>query len=227
MKLSSNFFKRPSIGEIRKQYNASTTKKTSILKSESNARLAVPAPAVSNQKKIKAPPEIDADDSQKRQYLDKKVIDFAARNRFKNPAGSMHKANPPRLPEIKQITNVTNRETKDEETEQRDLKTDRKDEALVTTPQNQLKEVVEEPKKEDINLDCVICFNQKADMVCMPCGHSGICRICSIKVCSKEAVCFLCKKPIEQLLQIDLSRTIGDMVIVLSSLYINSPETEN
>lgn len=87
----------------------------------------------------------------------------------------------------------------------------------------ELKNVIpkDESKKDDINLDCVICFNQKADIVCMPCGHSGICRQCSIKVCSKEAVCFLCKKPIEQLLQIDLSRTIGDMVIVLSSISIN------
>lgn len=198
------------------------------MKSESNARLALPP-----NKKIIGAEETDQEDSKKRQYIEKKVIDFSAKNRFKSP-GPILKGQVPKVP-LKQIQSGITKETKEEETEMRDLKSERKNErSPVPSPKDELKqgkpqekETKVDEKKEDLNLDCVICFNQRADMVCMPCGHSGICKQCSIKVCSKEALCFLCKKPIEQLLQIDLTRTIGGMVIVLSSISISSPENES
>lgn len=221
MRLSSNFFKRPSIGEIKKQYTKS--RKERGLASDSSAKLAH-APG----KKIVGGAEVDAEDIKKRQYIEKKVIDFSSRNRFKNQTPIL-KGQVPKVP-IKQIQEADKKETREEATEHRSLKSDRKEgppEEMAAGEAKAKEHGTGEAKKDDLNLDCVICFNQKADVVCMPCGHSGICKPCSIKVCSKEAVCFLCKKPIEQLLQIDLTRTIGDMVIVLSSISISPPAPEN
>lgn len=225
MRQSANFFKKPTLGEIKKQYNNSKT-----LKSESNARLNA---AIAN-KKIMGLEETDNDDMKKRQVIEQKLLDFSARNRFKGEVNLPKKISQGILGSkgLPMNQGATAGTTKEEETEYRDLRSDRRedDEPNDAKPACAEETAAVKEKKtdqsEEINLDCVICFNQKADMVCMPCGHSGICKACSLKICSKDAACFLCKKPVEQLLQIDLTRTIGEMVIVLSSITISPKGSE-
>lgn len=77
-----------------------------------------------------------------------------------------------------------------------------------------------EQKSATDNNDCVICFAKKADAVCMPCGHGGACQSCAMKISLKNSQCFLCKKPIEVVLKIDPSKTVGNMVLVISSIQI-------
>lgn len=78
----------------------------------------------------------------------------------------------------------------------------------------------EQPKSSTEHTDCVICFAKKADAVCMPCGHGGACQSCAMKISLKNSQCFLCKKPIEVVLKIDPSKTVGNMVLVISSIQI-------
>jgi hypothetical protein len=65
---------------------------------------------------------------------------------------------------------------------------------------------------------CLICFDKAPDAVFMECGHGGICYECSLEVWKATNECYLCRKPITQVLQLDLKNMNKSKVIkVLSS----------
>lgn len=213
MRLSANFFKKPDLSDIRLQYE----------KSNAGGKIGhCGGPVGGREESRKERQARNDEDLNKRSMVEKKVMDFSTKNKFKNKSSILKNAShEPRLSWHETRSEVGGNKEK----EHRDISSQRK-----KIPQS-LEESVKgenvsqanfDDKKEEMSLDCVICFNLKADMVCMPCGHSGICKPCSLKLCSKDTLCFLCKMPIDQLLQIDLSRTIGDMVIVLSSIILHS-----
>ena len=79
----------------------------------------------------------------------------------------------------------------------------------------------EKSVEEDVHDNCVICCARKADVVCMPCGHGGICQICAGKLCRKSKKCFLCKEDVKLILWIDPDKPICDMVVVLAHIDVD------
>ena len=48
--------------------------------------------------------------------------------------------------------------------------------------------------ESDAQSNCLVCFEEPADVVLMPCGHGGICYSCASSICNKNRLCFLCRK---------------------------------
>lgn len=72
------------------------------------------------------------------------------------------------------------------------------------------KTVKRKPKKEaeknesnNSVKECLICCNNSSDGVIMPCGHSGICYNCGLKLLEDGKNCHICRKKIESLLKVD------------------------
>lgn len=72
--------------------------------------------------------------------------------------------------------------------------------------------------KDSINAPqtCLICFDNESDAVIMHCGHGGVCYTCCIALWRKNQGCYLCRKPISQVLQVDLKVPHGDKIKVIS-----------
>jgi len=64
---------------------------------------------------------------------------------------------------------------------------------------------------------CLICFDKPTDAVFMECGHGGVCYECSLEIWKTTAECFLCRKKITQVLQIDSKQKIGKNIIKVIS----------
>lgn len=88
----------------------------------------------------------------------------------------------------------------------------------VSTPINNNNE---KSLEEEVQDNCVICCARKADVVCMPCGHGGICQICAGKLCRKSKKCFLCKEDVKLILWIDPDKPICEMVVVLAHIDVD------
>jgi len=74
---------------------------------------------------------------------------------------------------------------------------------------------------------CLICFDKQPDAVFMECGHGGVCYECSLEVWKATNECYLCRKPIAQVLQLDLKNYSKSNVIkVLSSTQMVTYEDE-
>ena len=56
---------------------------------------------------------------------------------------------------------------------------------------------------KSVNL-CLVCYDSPPDAVFMDCGHGGICYKCSLELSKATGECFLCRKPIKQVLKYDL-----------------------
>lgn len=92
----------------------------------------------------------------------------------------------------------------------------------IETPEELRKESQEEEKTESFNekqpqkqdtqsqTTCLICFDKDADAVIMDCGHGGICYGCCIELFKKKQGCYLCRKPILQVLQIEINKGSGE-----------------
>lgn len=90
---------------------------------------------------------------------------------------------------------------------------------LITNFESKLSALdAKDPKKKGDVPECVVCCSKKADAVCMPCGHGGICEDCVVKIVSKNKECYLCKEAVEVILKIDPLRSIGNMVVVLGKI---------
>ena len=48
-------------------------------------------------------------------------------------------------------------------------------------------------RKSHDNALCVLCFDNKADSVIMPCGHGGICNTCALELFSSCNQCPICR----------------------------------
>lgn len=68
------------------------------------------------------------------------------------------------------------------------------------------------PQKQDSQSQttCLICFDKDADAVIMDCGHGGICYGCCVELFKKKQGCYLCRKPILQVLQIEINKISGE-----------------
>lgn len=51
----------------------------------------------------------------------------------------------------------------------------------------------------------------------MPCGHGGICYDCAVDTWAQQYCCYLCKKKIDQILEIDLDRYTEGIIHVKTS----------
>jgi hypothetical protein len=72
------------------------------------------------------------------------------------------------------------------------------------------KTVKRKPKKEaeknesnNSVKECLICCSNSTDGVIMPCGHSGICYNCGLKLFEDGKDCHICRKKIKSLLKVD------------------------
>lgn len=62
----------------------------------------------------------------------------------------------------------------------------------------------------------------------MDCGHGGICYTCSIALWKKSNLCYLCRKEINQILQVDLEEKIGEFWKVISTTQVKiNQQSEN
>ena len=52
---------------------------------------------------------------------------------------------------------------------------------------------------------CKICFGNEPDAIFMDCGHGGVCYECSLDVWRTTEQCYLCRKEIQQVLQVDVN----------------------
>jgi hypothetical protein len=50
--------------------------------------------------------------------------------------------------------------------------------------------------------DCIICYGNDCDGMITPCGHSGICYDCAIKLLKEEKDCHICRMKIKSVLKI-------------------------
>lgn len=256
LKLSSDFFKRPTTHDIDTQYNNEyNPTKTKDFKLKKKILVNEEAPDRVEEKRfnietreldftkknrfkfIKPPPQkvftfqqtdtlppesnkqksIETSrankEDDKRLTIETRTLDFARKNRFKfiktSPlkAFTFQKLDSLPFGNFGQGNNEATEGDKVEDTEKREL---------AGKPEMSKKE----SSKQEAFEDCVICYGRKADVICMPCGHGGACKECVLRICIKEAVCFICKKPVDNLLQVDTSRKIGNLVIVLSSIPI-------
>eukprot|EP01017_Pseudomicrothorax_dubius_P036309 TRINITY_DN518_c0_g1_i5.p1 TRINITY_DN518_c0_g1~~TRINITY_DN518_c0_g1_i5.p1 ORF type:complete len:631 (-),score=122.51 TRINITY_DN518_c0_g1_i5:99-1991(-) len=64
---------------------------------------------------------------------------------------------------------------------------------------------------------CLICFDGVPDAVFLDCGHGGICYECAKELWLKTGECYLCRKNIIQILQIELDALDGKVIKVKSS----------
>lgn len=64
-------------------------------------------------------------------------------------------------------------------------------------------------KTKNTKDQCLICFDREPNCVIMPCGHGGICLKCGLDIWSASATCFLCKAPVDSILQIDPEPVAG------------------
>lgn len=63
----------------------------------------------------------------------------------------------------------------------------------------------QKPVRDESDGLCEVCYSTQADSIFMPCGHGGVCYDCAVDIFSKgNYSCHLCRKPILQVLQIDL-----------------------
>eukprot|EP01017_Pseudomicrothorax_dubius_P025024 TRINITY_DN2667_c0_g1_i1.p1 TRINITY_DN2667_c0_g1~~TRINITY_DN2667_c0_g1_i1.p1 ORF type:complete len:274 (+),score=50.13 TRINITY_DN2667_c0_g1_i1:82-822(+) len=93
----------------------------------------------------------------------------------------------------------------------------------------QAKEPVAKEKEENNPVDqsvstCLVCFDRSPDAVVMPCGHGGLCYDCAVEIWEKTEECYLCRKPVTQILQIDLASRNADVMKIIS--YTDKVEVE-
>jgi hypothetical protein len=101
---------------------------------------------------------------------------------------------------------------------------------LMNTPRGNFKPRILSPKHvqttEPARAECVICFEREADSVFMECGHGGMCYDCGVDIWTKSNECFLCRKPIMCLLQLDPAALAENVVKVIACVKIQEEETE-
>jgi len=72
---------------------------------------------------------------------------------------------------------------------------------------------------------CVLCYVNPPSCVFIPCGHGGHCFDCASKVLKQNKKCFICRREVEKLLQIDENLIYDDLAKVLKIFAINSSQS--
>ncbi len=63
--------------------------------------------------------------------------------------------------------------------------------------------------KESSRPGCTVCLNAEANAVLMDCGHGAICFECGLKLLETTCECHLCRRPVIQVLKVDVG-VVGD-----------------
>eukprot|EP01017_Pseudomicrothorax_dubius_P023116 TRINITY_DN2480_c0_g2_i1.p1 TRINITY_DN2480_c0_g2~~TRINITY_DN2480_c0_g2_i1.p1 ORF type:complete len:544 (+),score=21.33 TRINITY_DN2480_c0_g2_i1:66-1697(+) len=77
---------------------------------------------------------------------------------------------------------------------------------------------------EQSNTACVICFEKFPDAVLLDCGHGGICYDCAIDIWQRNEECYLCRKPVVQILQMEIATRHQEVIKIIS--YTDKIEVE-
>jgi protein neuralized len=55
---------------------------------------------------------------------------------------------------------------------------------------------------EERGCQCVVCWDAKAEAVCIPCGHLAGCMDCLAEIKAKDWGCPVCRAPIQQVIKV-------------------------
>eukprot|EP01017_Pseudomicrothorax_dubius_P040609 TRINITY_DN6379_c0_g1_i2.p1 TRINITY_DN6379_c0_g1~~TRINITY_DN6379_c0_g1_i2.p1 ORF type:complete len:646 (-),score=113.34 TRINITY_DN6379_c0_g1_i2:128-2065(-) len=83
-----------------------------------------------------------------------------------------------------------------------------------STPKNG-EEAPNNPADQSV-ANCLVCFEKAPDAVVMNCGHGGLCYECAVDIWEKAEDCYLCRKPVVQILQVDLASKSEDVLKIVS-----------
>ncbi|CAD8141924.1 unnamed protein product [Paramecium pentaurelia] len=69
---------------------------------------------------------------------------------------------------------------------------------------------------------CCICFDNDPDALFMQCGHGGVCYHCALDMWKNKDECYLCRKKIERVLQIQVCENEKNIYQVVGATELNS-----
>ncbi|CAK88075.1 unnamed protein product (macronuclear) [Paramecium tetraurelia] len=69
---------------------------------------------------------------------------------------------------------------------------------------------------------CCICFDNEPDALFMQCGHGGVCYHCALDMWKNKDECYLCRKKIERVLQIQVCDNEKNIYQVVGATELNS-----
>ncbi|CAK58362.1 unnamed protein product (macronuclear) [Paramecium tetraurelia] len=72
-----------------------------------------------------------------------------------------------------------------------------------------------------INL-CCICYDSNPDALFMQCGHGGVCYHCALDMWKNKDECYLCRKKIDRVLQIQICENSKNLYQVVGATQMNS-----
>ncbi|CAD8059669.1 unnamed protein product [Paramecium sonneborni] len=80
-----------------------------------------------------------------------------------------------------------------------------------------------EPKSISLSSinSCCICYDNDSDALFMPCGHSGVCYHCALDLWKNKDECYLCRKKVERVLQIQICKNEKDIYQVVCATELN------
>ena len=67
----------------------------------------------------------------------------------------------------------------------------------------------EDKKELENNENCIICLENKSEILIKPCGHSGICKICITEFLKLNENCHICRKKIEKVYIMEFDQENG------------------
>ena len=65
--------------------------------------------------------------------------------------------------------------------------------------------VIEESQKAE-DSECIVCYDQKPNIIHDPCGHGGLCKGCALEYIKNENTCMFCRVKIQKLFLIEYSK---------------------
>eukprot|EP01017_Pseudomicrothorax_dubius_P007734 TRINITY_DN12442_c0_g1_i1.p1 TRINITY_DN12442_c0_g1~~TRINITY_DN12442_c0_g1_i1.p1 ORF type:complete len:227 (-),score=39.45 TRINITY_DN12442_c0_g1_i1:124-804(-) len=126
------------------------------------------------------------------------------------PSTTKGKNGPKKLPELSPSRNsfVVQREHVQ-------LSEEMKNNIILNSPKG-IPNTIMTPKSEVSagSAQCCVCFDKPADSVYLECGHGGLCFDCAVDIWKSTNECYLCRKEIQQVLQLDLQALEGKIVKV-------------
>ncbi|CAD8144791.1 unnamed protein product [Paramecium octaurelia] len=76
-----------------------------------------------------------------------------------------------------------------------------------------------------INL-CCICYDSNPDALFMQCGHGGVCYHCALDMWKNKDECYLCRKKIDRVLQIQICENANNLYQVVGATQMNSNQKQ-
>jgi hypothetical protein len=82
-----------------------------------------------------------------------------------------------------------------------------KNDQIAEKKKIQINNVGEAHKHEDT--ECIVCYDQKPNILHDPCGHGGLCKACALEYIRNENTCMFCRVKIQKLYLIEYSKEEG------------------